>query len=59
MEDKEDLQSPNFRTLSVVRHVKRAGCQAYVLLISDGGKLSRFLKFGDRYFELAIFSAFS
>ena len=52
MEDKEDLQSPNYRTLSVILHVKRAGCEAYILLISNGGKVSRFLVFGDRYFEL-------
>ncbi|KAJ4439579.1 hypothetical protein ANN_07706, partial [Periplaneta americana] len=49
VEEKEDLQSPNFKTLSVIRHVKRSGCRVYILLISNGGKVSRFLKFGDRY----------
>jgi hypothetical protein len=46
--DKEDLQSPNYKTLSVIQHVKREGCQVYILMISNGGKVSRFLKFGDR-----------
>jgi hypothetical protein len=48
VEDKEDLQSPNYKTLSVILDVKRAGCQAYILLISNGWKVLRFLKFGDR-----------
>ncbi|KDR18055.1 glutamate receptor 1 isoform X2 [Zootermopsis nevadensis] len=49
VKEKEDLQSPNYKTLSVIRHVKRAGCQVYILMISNGGKVSRFLKFGDRH----------
>ncbi|PSN33061.1 Ionotropic receptor 68a [Blattella germanica] len=49
IQEKEDLQSPNFKTLSVIRQVKRSGCKVYILLISNGSKVARFLKFGDRY----------
>lgn len=45
----EDLLSPNYETLKSIRQVRKDGCQAYILLISNGIQLSRFLQFGDRF----------
>lgn len=45
----EDLLSPNYNTLSTIRKIRRNSCQTYVILLSNGEQVKRFLRFGDKY----------
>ena len=47
VQDNEDLLSPNYRTLKVIRQVRKEGCRSYFLLFANGIQLARLFRFGD------------
>ncbi|CAG2059415.1 unnamed protein product [Timema podura] len=49
VKDNEDLLSPNYGTLEVIRQIRKDGCHSYVILLSNGAQMARLLRFGDRY----------
>nr|CAD7409131.1 unnamed protein product [Timema poppensis] len=49
VKDNEDLLSPNYGTLEVIRQIRKDGCHSYVILLSNGAQMARLLRFGDSY----------
>ncbi|XP_063218686.1 ionotropic receptor 21a-like [Bacillus rossius redtenbacheri] len=49
VDEKEDLLSPNYITLRVVEKIYSSNCSIYIILLSNGNQMSRFLKFSERY----------
>lgn len=45
----EDLLSPNYSTLSVIKQMRREGCNVYIIFLSNTIQIIRLLTFGDRH----------
>lgn len=48
VDESEDLLAPSNETQRSLLLAKNNGCQMYIILISNGFQMRRFLKFGDR-----------
>uniref|UniRef100_A0A0A9WWV2 Glutamate receptor delta-2 subunit n=1 Tax=Lygus hesperus TaxID=30085 RepID=A0A0A9WWV2_LYGHE len=49
VKDYEDLLSPNYKTLAVIKESRSKGCNVYIIIMANGDQVARFLRFGDRH----------
>lgn len=45
----EDMMSPKNDTMAALKEAYKAGCKCYLIYLSNGIQMNRFLKFIDRY----------
>lgn len=46
---KEDLRSPNYKTVKTLLEIKKAGCKFYTIFLGNGTKAGRLLQFGHKH----------